>query len=280
MSLLTQLSDKEFSQISGLVYDRFGISLGDQKRSLIVGRLNKVLHQNGFDTFEQYYEHLLSEQTGEALKVLVDRISTNHTFFYREPDHFEYLKDKVLPEISADKKKQGGKSLKIWCAGCSSGEESYTLAMIFHEFFGGDISSWDLGILATDISSQVLSKAQNGVYAPENVSRLPASLKLGYFEHRKDGQWEVKKRVRDLVLYRRLNLIADDYPFKGKFRIIFCRNVMIYFDKPTREALLRRFSRYLDDKGYLFIGHSESLGRSTGDFTYVKPAIYQKRSPQ
>lgn len=277
MALLTQLSDKEYGLISQLVYDKFGINLGEQKRALIVGRLNKVLHENGFETFEEYYHYLIEEKTGEGLKTLVDRISTNHTFFNREFEHFTYLTDIVLPEFVAGSKNVKNRSLKIWCAGCSSGEEPYTLAMLLREFFGHAISGLDTGILATDISSQALDKAMKGIYANENVSKLPAHLKNTYFKKIEDDQWEVVPQVKSMVLYRRLNLIADNYPFKNKFQIIFCRNVMIYFDKPTREALLARYSRYLDDGGYLFIGHSESLGRISHDFVYVKPAIYRKR---
>lgn len=280
MGLLTKLSDKEYELISRLVYDKFGINLGEQKRALIVGRLNKVLHQNGFATFEEYYNHLIKEQTGEALKTLVDRISTNHTFFWRENDHFDYLVKTVLPELSGDSKNQKNRSMKIWCSGCSSGEEPYTLAMLLFEYYGYSISSWDTGILATDISSQALDKAIKGIYLEENVSKLPVHLRNAYFKNIGNGQLEIVPQLKSMIMYRRLNLIAESYPFKNKFNIIFCRNVMIYFDKPTREALLARYSRYMVDGGYLFIGHSESLGRVAHDFDYVKPAVYRKRMPQ
>jgi chemotaxis protein methyltransferase CheR len=280
VGLLTRLSDREYGLISQLVYDKFGINLGEQKRALIVGRLNKVLHQNGFSTFEEYYNHLIKEQTGEALKTLVDRISTNHTFFWRENDHFDYLVKTVLPEISATTKNIKNRSMKIWCSGCSSGEEPYTLAMLLQEYYGHSLSSWDMGILATDISSQALDKAIKGVYLDENVSKLPAHLRSAYFKNIGNDQLEVVPQLKSMIMYRRLNLIADNYPFKNKFNIIFCRNVMIYFDKPTREALLARYSRYMVDGGYLFIGHSESLGRVAHDFVYVKPAVYRKRMPQ
>jgi chemotaxis protein methyltransferase CheR len=279
VSLLAKLSDKEYGLISQLVYDKFGINLGEQKRALIVGRLNKVLNQNGFSTFEEYYNYLIKEQSGEALKTLVDRISTNHTFFWRENDHFEYFIKTVLPEMTGALKDQKNRSLKIWCSGCSSGEEPYTLAMLLREYFGASLSSWDTGILATDISSRALDKAVAGVYPEENVSKLPSHLKNAYFKRTADGQLEVIPSLKSMIMYRRLNLIADSYPFKSKFNIIFCRNVMIYFDKPTREALLARYSRYMVDGGYLFIGHSESLGRVSHDFVYVKPAVYRKRMP-
>lgn len=280
VGLLTQLSDKEYGLISRLVYDKFGINLGEQKRALIVGRLNKVLHENGFSTFEEYHSYLMQEKSGEALKTLVDRISTNHTFFWREYDHFDYLVKTVLPEFTAASKNLKSRSLSIWCSGCSSGEEPYTLAMLLREFFGASLSSWNIGILATDISSQALDKANKGIYADENVTKLPPHLRNAYFKNIGNDQLEVIPQIKSMVMYRRLNLIADNYPFKGKFHIIFCRNVMIYFDKPTREALLARYSRYMIDGGYLFIGHSESLGRITHDFDYVKPAIYRKRVAQ
>jgi len=277
VTLLTQLSNKEYELISGLIYNKFGINLGEQKRALIVGRLNKVLHQYGFTTFEEYYNYLIKEQSGEALKTLVDRISTNHTFFWREHDHFDYLIKTVLPEFAASSKNIGNRSLKIWCSGCSSGEEPYTIAMLLREYFGVSLSSWDTGILATDISSLALDKAKKGIYSDENISKLPVHLRNGYFKNIGNSQLEVIPQLRELLLFRRLNLIADNYPFKNKFHIIFCRNVMIYFDKATREALLTRYSRYIVDGGYLFIGHSESLGRMTHDFDYIKPAVYRKR---
>ena len=276
---LTKLSDKEYRQISGLVYSKFGINLGEQKKSLIAGRLNKVLHQNGFETFEQYYNYLVADQSGKALTTLIDHISTNHTFFYRENDHFEYLLSTALPEITAQLRVQKRNDLRIWCAGCSTGEEPYTLAMMVKEHLGNGIANWDVGILATDISSRALDIATEGIYTTENISHLPAALKYSYFQKHGDGNWKAKSQLVEMITFRRLNLMRDAYPFRGKFQVIFCRNVMIYFDRPTRDKLLDKFSRYFEPKGYLFIGHSESLGQGNGLFDFINPAIYRKRHP-
>ncbi len=273
---LTQLTDKEFKLISQLVYDKFGIILGEQKRSLIIGRLNKILRQNGFTSFEQYYDYVQRDSTGHALNGLIDRISTNHTFFWRENDHFAYFSQTALPAMIKSLKENNERDLRIWCAGCSSGEEPYTLAMLIMEYLGRDLGFWDIGILATDISSKVLEIAKAGIYSDENVSHMPKILQDKYFNQLSDNSWKVHEKLQQLVLYRRLNLMREEYPFRKKFHAIFCRNVMIYFDKPTRDTLLQHFSRHSEDSAYLFIGHSESLGRSNAHFNYVKPAVYRK----
>ncbi len=284
------LTDREYRLIRDLVYENFGINLGQQKRALITGRLQKVLRENGFTNFTDYYRYVVTESSGAALTRLIDRISTNHTFFYRENDHFKFYFETVLPQLFSNRKSKSA-VLRIWCPGCSTGEEPYTLGMLLLEFlssnqddgvqnqhrtrFGG-ISSPDVGILATDISSRVLQIAQAGMYSSESVHHLPANLVKKYFSQRADGSMLVHPKLRELVTFRRLNLMRETYPFKGKFHIIFCRNVMIYFDHPTRMALTQRFHRYLEPDGYLFIGHSETLGRSNHYFRYVKPAVYQK----
>jgi len=272
----TSLTDKEYTLFSKLVYSKFGISLGIQKKTLIAGRLNKVLRQHNFTSFKQYYDYLLSDPTGQSLLTLIDRISTNHTFFNRENDHFEFFSNTVMPEIERRLKKRNEKDIRIWSAGCSSGEESYTLAMLLLEHFGREASFWDLGILATDISTTALEKANAGIYNSENVTKLSAQLRNKYMRHLQDGNWIVDDRLKKLVLHRRFNLISDNYPFKKRFHVIFCRNVMIYFDKPTREVLVNKFHKFLDNEGYLFIGHSETLGRDNCKFRYIKPAIYRK----
>lgn len=276
MAGLVELSDREFHLLSSLIYEKAGITLGDNKRSLMVGRLNKVLHQGGFESFSQYYEHVVADTSGQALNTLIEKISTNHTYFWRENDHFEWFLKTVLPEIAGRLKQGGSRDLRIWCAGCSTGEEPYTLAMLLHEFFGREIGSWETGILATDISDRVLIRCREGLYPAENVSKLPAGMKQNYFEKVDADTLKVSERVKKLVLFRKLNLMREDFPFRGKFSSIFCRNVMIYFDRPTREALVNRFYRFTEPGGYLFIGHSESLGRSNCPFRYIRPAVYRK----
>jgi chemotaxis protein methyltransferase CheR len=270
------LTDKEYQLVRDLIYQRFGINLGDQKRSLVIGRLNKVLKQLGFDDFSGYYDYVISDTTGEALTTLVNRISTNHTFFYREADHFQYFSEKVLPEIVEKLKVQKRCDLRIWCPGCSSGEEPYTLAMLVAEYFGNQLALWDTGVLATDISLRVLEKAKAGIYTESNINNLPSGLRRKYFQQVSNDEWEISDKIKDMVLIRRLNLIRQSFPFKKQYQVIFCRNVMIYFDQPTRNTLVSQFHRYLEPGGYLFIGHSESLGRDNPYFNYIKPAIYRK----
>jgi len=273
---LVKLTEKEYKLISGLVYQKFGINLGEQKKSLIVGRLNKILKQSGFETFQQYYDYVLADDSGAALTTLIDRISTNHTFFYRENDHFEYFAETAIPEIIASHKAQNRKDIRIWCAGCSSGEESYTIAMLLRERLEKESAGWDIGVLATDISTNALNKAIAGVYHDDNVEKLPSNLKNKYLVRHPAGGWRISDNIKSLVLHRKLNLISETYPFKKKFQAVFCRNVMIYFDKVTRNNLIGRFDKYLEDKGWLFIGHSETLGRDHLKFEYLKPALYRK----
>lgn len=272
---LIPLNDKEFELIRDLVYSRFGINLTEQKRSLIAGRLNRTLRQNGIDSFRAYYDYVISDQTGQALSKMVDKISTNHTFFYREKEHFDYLRDTVLPELTRQAQKNGKKVVRIWCAASSSGEEPYTLAMLLCEYFKSDLAAWDVGILATDISFDILESAKKGIYDDRNVSQLPKELRDRYLKKLPENKWEVNNKIKELVLFRRLNLMRQEFPFRGKFQVIFSRNVMIYFDEPTRESLVKRYHRYMEPGGYLFIGHSETLGRNNNLFRFLKPAVYR-----
>lgn len=269
------LTTEEFHLISSLVYEKFGINLGEHKQSLVIERLQKVLREGGFSSFKEYYYDVVQDSTGQALLTLIDKISTNHTFFFRESDHFDVLTATIIPEIF--NKQQGiRQSLRLWSAGCSSGEEPYSLAMAIRESLGSKINNLDLGILATDISVTALETASRGIYSEAQVSQVPLHFRKRYFNLMADGNWAMKEDLKKAVLFRRLNLMRPGYPFKGKFHLIFCRNVMIYFDVPTRNALLRKLYNYLEPGGYLFVGHSESLDRSNGLFKYIKPAIYQK----
>lgn len=276
MAELLTLNDREFEQIRNLVYKSFGINLTDQKRALVVGRLNKVLREKGFNTFSEYYNYVTTDQTGKSLSTLVDRISTNHTFFWRESDHFEHFIEISLPEWLDRQRARGQKQLRIWIAGCSSGEESYLLAMLIREILGTEYASWEIGILATDISVTSLEKAAAGIYTSENVMHLPAVYRNKYMQKLPDGRWQVKDTIRKMVVHRRLNLMRTDFPFKRKFHFVFCRNVMIYFDRPTRDGLIARFYQHMDSESFLYIGHSETLGRTNELFSYVKPAVYRR----
>ncbi|MEW6171652.1 MAG: protein-glutamate O-methyltransferase CheR [Bacillota bacterium] len=275
MENLAQITDEEYWLIKNLVYDRFGINLGEHKRALVIARLQKVLHTGRFLSFKDYYDHVMRDPSAQSLLTLIDRISTNHTYFFREKEHFEFFKTTLLPQVREISRKSKP-DVRIWSAGCSSGEEPYTLAMITSDYFGDDFSGIEVGILATDISVSALQKAEEGEYPAEKMSQVPVEFRQRYFTPLKNGNWAVKKNLKDIVLFRRLNLMRNEYPFKGRFQAIFCRNVMIYFDNAVRQELIKRFHRYIEPGGYLFIGQSESLDRSSGVFKYVKPSIYQK----
>lgn len=270
------ISDREFGQLRDLIQERFGINLTEQKRSLLVGRLQKLMRQLNLPTFASYYDYLSNDKTEGSLSELVDLVSTNHTYFNREKDHFDYFSQTALPRIIEKLKKENRKDLRIWCAGCSSGEEPYTLLMLMMEYLGADYSSWDAGILATDISDRALSIARRGAYATERVMQLPEPLRRKYFTPAGPDEMAVVDKVKREATFRRFNLMNSTFPFKKPFQMIFCRNVMIYFDQPTREALVSRYHQFTEPGGYLFIGHSETLGRSQTLYRYLMPALYQK----
>lgn len=267
------ITDKEFKQLAEFIKINYGINLKEEKRALVIGRLNNVLVQNNFNSFSEYYDYIISEKTGEAAATLINKITTNHTFFMREADHFFYLKNVVLPYLTGIIK---DKDLRIWSAGCSSGEEPYILAMVMDEFLGKEKILWDSKILATDISTKALEEAQKGVYSNEDIASLPAQWRIRYFKSYGAEKSIFIDRIRNEVIFRKFNLMEDIFPFKKKFHVIFCRNVMIYFDAQTKHQLIKKFYDSLEFGGYLFIGHSESISRDESKFKYVNPAIYRK----
>ena len=272
------ITDHEFDQIRSLIYDRFGISLSDGKRALVVGRLQKLLKTEGIKSFRDYYGSIISDTSGRVLSRFVNRITTNYTYFNREQAHFEFFSKTALPEVIADLKEKKEKDLRVWCAACSTGEAPYMLVMLMHEFFGNRYSAWDAGILATDISSRAISVAKAGIYADERVKQIPERLTRRYLERIRDGDWSVSEGIKREVCFRRFNLMNTVFPFKKAFDIIFCRNVMIYFDQETREQLIKRFHQFTKPGGYLFIGHSETLGRKHALYKNIIPAVYRKEA--
>ncbi|MFW5710681.1 MAG: CheR family methyltransferase [bacterium] len=278
MEGLIDITDDEFRHISQLVYEKFGIHLTEKKRVLVRGRLNKLLRQMGYNNFEEYYHAILEDPSGAGLLELVDRISTNHTYFYREKDHFDFLEKRVLPDIGRQLDEQRSKDLRLWCAGCATGEEAYTLAIVLAEFFGPHYFSDGPPILATDISRTALEKAMLGAYGKERIDQIPKGLLHKYFVLNDMGGYSVKDELKKLVLFKRLNFKRETFPFRKKFHTVFCRNVMIYFDQPTKETLVNKFGGVLNEGGYLFIGHSETLGRDNMNFQYVQPAVYVKKA--
>lgn len=270
-----RITPEEFRTFSVYVKDNFGINLTDKKKTLVTSRLNSVVEKHGYESFTAYFNHVASDASGKSVIELLNRITTNHTFFYREKKHFEFLQEDVLPELVQRERHE--RDLRIWSAGCSSGEEPYTLAMILSEFLGPDRRLWDTKILATDISTSALLKAKAGVYAKRSLEELPALWRVKYLEPYEKEFLRVSESLRGELILRRFNLM-NPFPFKRKFHVIFCRNVMIYFDAPTKAALVEKFHRHLEPGGYLFIGHSESIDRSRSDFRYIRPAVYRKDS--
>jgi chemotaxis protein methyltransferase CheR len=237
-----------------------------------------MVKARGFDSFGAYIRYVESDRTHQALGELVNRISTNHTFFFREKAHFDYLRQQVLPRLIPELEKSGKRSLRIWCAGCATGEEAYTLMMILMTYLGEDYAHWDAGLLATDISERALARARQGLYAPERIEEVPPMLRNRFLRKTGPEQWRVSDELKNEITFRRFNLMNEKFPFKDAFHIIFCRNVMIYFDMPTRDALAQRFYQFTKPGGYLFIGHSETLGRDRTAYKYVQPAVYRRES--
>jgi len=270
---MIEITEKEFSDITNFIENNYGIHFKEQKKTLLISRLHTIIDEMGFKTFTQYYEYLVKDKSGKAVTAFVDKITTNHTYFMREPEHFNFFKDNVLPEIVP---KISNNDLRVWCCASSTGEEPYTLAMLIDEFFGERKLLWDTKVLATDISQSVLEKAQNGIYTSEAIMPLEKMWKLKYFKKIDNENYRVVDKIRDEVIYRKFNLMDADFPFRKKFHVIFCRNVMIYFNSKTKDELVEKLYDCLEDGGYLFVGHSESLNRNATRFNYIKPAVYRK----
>jgi chemotaxis protein methyltransferase CheR len=270
-----ELSDSDFFRFCQLVHQHAGIHLTSQKKELVRARLMKILRQRGLSTFREYYEQVMRDSSGAELMSFLDALSTNQTAFWREPNHFEYLSAEILTAWQAERRT----SLKrnLWSAGCSSGEEPYTLALLMLNAFPGEDLS-QVKIHASDINTQVLSQAERGIYPINRVEPLPPEWRRRFFQRgvgERQGFVRVKPEVRHLVNFFRLNLM-DPLPFRENMDIIFCRNVMIYFEKETQVKLVDKFYQCLKPGGYLFIGHSESLCNHQHQFNYVKPTIYRK----
>ena len=267
------LSDEEYRLLSKFIQENYGIYLKEEKRTLLSSRLQSLLADLNCESFADFHSRLLTDDSGEIAVEMINRITTNHTFFMREADHFTFFQKKVLPQLKETVK---DRDLRIWCAACSTGEESYTLAMLIDEFFQEDKYLWDRRILATDISSRVLEKAVSGVYTAEEIDRLPPAWRGRYFERVGENEFRVIDSIRNQVIYRKFNLIERSFPFRRKFHVIFCRNVMIYFDEKTKYELVEKLYDCTEPGGYLFIGHSETLLKNKTRFRYIMPAVYQR----
>jgi chemotaxis protein methyltransferase CheR len=271
------LSEAEFNFLRNFVYEHCGISLGEHKRQLVQGRLVRRLRALKLRDFGGYCELLRRDPQGE-LGELASAISTNVTAFFRESHHFDLLTNELLPRWIAEKK-NGGR-LRIWSAGCATGEEPYTLAMVLAEALEKHGSHVDAKILATDLSPQALETARKGVYPIDRLEGVSTERRRRWFL-RGEGEYDqyacVHPRLRELVSILPLNLLHD-WPMQGPFDAIFCRNVVIYFDKPTKQRLFQRYAGLLPEGGYLFLGHSESMYGLNDNFDLIGRTVYRKRS--
>lgn len=270
---VTVLSDEAFEQISRFVRSACGINLHDGKRELVKARLAKRMRALGITSYTAYMRHVESDSSGAELTAMLDVISTNLTYFFREAKHFAYLRETLVPRVKA----RPTKRIRIWSAGCSSGEEPYSIAMLLSECLP-DLGCWDAAILATDLSTAVLAAAREGVYRDDRFRQTPRELVGKYFDRiqiKPQKLYRVRPSLRRLVHIAKLNLM-EPWPMTGPFDAIFCRNVMIYFDKPTQGELVRRFSELLAPGGALLLGHSESLTGVKHKLRYVQPAVYER----
>ena len=272
-----RISDEDFELFSRLVYEKSGISLNLSKKEMLCSRLARIMRSRGFRSFSNYYEVVAADPTGEEGRALVSAISTNLTYFYREPAHFHYLENILIQSWIAENISGKRRRLRLWSAGCSTGEEPYSLAMSLHRCIP-DLSEWDVRILAVDISRRVIETARTGRYDREKLSTVAPALKSRYLRdvQGSDGAVTVDGCLRDMVAFRELNLVQPVYPFAGSFDLILCRNVMIYFDRAMQERLLDNLTRHLHPGGVLFVGHVEVLDGLRHAFKFIAPGIYRK----
>ncbi|MGP1569895.1 MAG: CheR family methyltransferase [Eubacteriales bacterium] len=267
---MLKISDSDFIRLTDFIIKNYGINL-KAKRVLIEGRLSTFIMNDGYKSFTEYIDHIINTKNPQDIEKMLNKLTTNHTFFMREEGHFKFFNDTILPFV--EERNAAQKSISIWSAGCSSGEEPYTLSIIMKEYFKN--KPWDTRLLATDISQNALTKATTGFYTDEGIAAMPADWKNKYFT-KQPGGYKVTPELRKNVIFKTFNLM-DPITFKIKFDVIFCRNVMIYFEKDTKAALIERFYNALNPGGYLLIGHSETVDRGSSSFEYIMPATYRKQ---
>ncbi len=270
------LTREEYELFRKLIYEKSGINLGDQKQQLVRARLGKRLRSGSFASYRAYYEYVRNDHTGAELCSLIDAISTNTTHLFREKQHFEFLTRTLRAALEDRKWRAANSTLRIWSAGCSAGDEPYSIAMTVDDAVG---SQMDWKILATDISTKVLDLARQGIYEKHRLGTVPKQFHQRYFAGipgKERTHVQVHPALRAQITFARFNLMTDRFPFRHGFNCIFCRNVMIYFDRPTQERLVAKFSQHLRPGGHLLIGHSESLNGIKHGLSYVQPTVYQR----
>ena len=268
--MIQNISDEDFRKLTSFIKSEYGITL-EAKKQLVTSRLSTLVTEQGYDSFTPFITQLLRERNPDKVEQVLNRLTTNYTFFMRENEHFDFFTKVIMPELV--RKHQNKKSIAIWSAGCSSGEEPYNITMCIKEFLGIQANQWDTRILATDISQRAMAKAKKGIY--EVPDTVPATWKKKYFKPLGGTRYQVTPDVRNNVIFQTFNLM-EPIKFRTKFDVIFCRNVMIYFDQPTKDALVRRFYDATAPGGYLMISHSENLSKDA-PYATVAPSTFQKK---
>ncbi len=267
------MTEGEFYQIASFLKERYGIDMS-AKKEIVNGRLENYLRVGGWKDYTEYFRDLQMDETGHLEKELVNLLTTNHTYFMREFEHFDFLRQEVLPWLRI--KEARNRDLCIWCGASSTGEEPYTLAMLLLDFFGLEHESWDTKVLATDVSTEVLQHALRGVYRREQIEGIPSNWQRRFFRSMGNGdQVQITEEVKQEVIFRQFNLM-DSFPFRRKMHIVFLRNVMIYFDQDTKKKLVQKVYDSMEPGGYLFVGRTETIDRGEAPFQMIQPSIFRK----
>ncbi|MBF0447201.1 MAG: chemotaxis protein CheR [Magnetococcales bacterium] len=279
---LTSLSDKDFQRLANFIQTQVGIQMPPSKKSLLTARLQKRLRLLQMNSFTDYVDWVLNPQhSGDELINFLDMVTTNKTDFFREPAHFEFMTHKALPELLANEGAGSKRPVQIWSAPCSTGEEPYTMGIVALEFAKSNrIANYKVQILGTDLSTQAIKKGQSATYDQSRVEGVPLTIKRGYMLKSKDPEKKLvrmSRELRGLVSFKHLNFMDVDYNIRTTFDIIFCRNCLIYFDRPTSESIVNKLCRNLLPGGYFFVGHSETLNNLKVPLVQVAPTIYQKK---
>lgn len=270
------LNAREFQELCSMVYEITGIVLKESKREMVYRRLMRRIRELRISSFSEYF-NLLKMADSEELPNFINAITTNLTSFYREAHHFDYLLDTFLP---AHEKHVGvNKKIRVWCSASSTGEEPYTLSITLNRYFGSQINQWDCKILATDLDTNVLDTAMQGVYRADRVEGIPTKIQKDWFQPAGPefpGSIAVNDVLKEILVFKQLNLLGT-WPMKGMFDVIFCRNVLIYFDKPTQEGILKNFLKILRPGGAIMLGHSESVAKEFSQLQPVGRTTYLKK---
>lgn len=275
---LAPLTDSEFNELVRIIYDKTRIQMSEHKRALVTSRISKRIRALNMSSFKEYIDYLKGAPDEEVTN-FINAVTTNKTDFFRENKHFEYMKTTFLPNWEKSYKEGKVNNLRIWSAACSTGEEPYTIAMTLHDYFGERFSHYDIKILASDIDTNVLAHAYAGIYKEETVETIQTNTLKKYFlkgTGNNAGLYKVKNILQKCISFRQLNFKDEDFDIHTKFDLIFCRNVIIYFDKEFQKELFNKFYRYMKDDSYVFIGHSETLFGISDLFKYISSNIYKK----